>query len=94
MSEAPAAAPPAPAADGKPAPIPPLDPTKPLPKVFERFDGGELPGFLRVWVEETPQKIDLRAIVEDTELSIEQLKGDWTAHLSRKVLKYFSSQQF
>lgn len=76
MSEAAPAAAPAPAAAEKPKAIPPLDPTKPLPKVFERFDGGDLPGFLRVWEEETPQKIDLRAIVEDTELSIEQLKGD------------------
>lgn len=59
----------------KAPPPPPLDPTKPTPKVFQRFDGGETPGFLRIWVDEEPEKIDLAAIVEESELSIEQLKG-------------------
>lgn len=86
----PAAAPaPAPAKAEKPKPIPPLDPTKPIPKVFQRFDGGDTPGFLRIYEDETPEKIDLRTIVEDTELSIDQLKGEMNINCRLELFKNF-----
>jgi hypothetical protein len=46
-----------------------------LPKVFQRFDGGELPGFLKTWSEDGPKKVDLKEIVEESELSEDQIKS-------------------
>lgn len=46
-----------------------------LPKVFQRFDGGELPGFLKTWSDDGPKKIDIKEIVEESELSEDQIKS-------------------
>jgi hypothetical protein len=66
----------------KPAPVSPLPADKPIPKVFERFHGLEIPGFLRDPSPEKPLKPIPFEIIEDTELSEEQLKGKF--HKNRK----------
>lgn len=55
--------------------IPPLDLTKPIPKVFQRFEGAEVPEFLQLHEEETPKKRTALDDIEETQLSKEQLKG-------------------
>lgn len=60
----------------KPAPVSPLPADKPIPKVFERFHGLEIPGFLRDPSPEKPLKPLKLEIIEDTQLSIDQLKGE------------------
>jgi hypothetical protein len=59
-------------------PTPPPEPAKPLSKVYSRFDGGELPGFLEVWsrgLPKVPKVIDLDEIVNESELSKDQIKS-------------------
>ena len=69
------------AAPAKEVPAAPVKEQQVLPSVFQRFDGGELPGFLKSWSNDGPKKIDLKEIVEESELSIDQIKSEWKVKL-------------
>lgn len=59
------------------APAAPSKVQQVLPKVFQRFDGGELPGFLKSWSNDGPKKVNIEEIAEESELSKNQIKSDW-----------------
>lgn len=47
-----------------------------LPKVFQRFDGAEMPGFLKTWSDDGPKKVNIEEIAEESELSKDQIKSE------------------
>ena len=64
-----------------------------LPSVFQRFDGGELPGFLKAWSNDGPKKVDLKEIVEESELSIDQIKSEWKCKIIKTVERSISMKK-
>lgn len=68
-----------------------------LPSVFQRFDGGELPGFLKSWSDDGPKKVDIAEIAEESELSKDQIKSELESlpGINKKIIEkcIFSSQR-